>query len=169
MSRGSSSTWAGACRQQCQRNNSCPGQRCPRAHLLLLPLLSMPPTFKTSCSQAQRKGWHLPHGSRQKKAQHIWRDKHTVLQTLPRRAGRFGRARALVLQHAQAECSNTHIHSSWCPGHRRVSYVFLHASEKDYPTASARRPPHTTEILSSSSRCLTAQLSSSPSCSNRHH
>lgn len=113
MSQGSSSTGASACRQQCQRNDSClcQGDKPAVPTGISVPAFStfMPQRFKTSCSRAQRKGWRLPHGTCHREAQRIPRDKHTVLRTLPRRVVCFGRAGALLLQTAA-------VHTYTAPG-----------------------------------------------------
>lgn len=124
MSQGSSSTGASACRQQCQRNDSClcQGDKPAVPTGISVPAFStfMPQRFKTSCSRAQRKGWRLPHGTCHREAQRIPRDKHTVLRTLPRRVVCFGRAGALLLQRAA-------VHTYTAPGapDTEESHIFL--------------------------------------------
>lgn len=168
MSQGSSSTGASACRQQCQRNYSCPcqGDKPAVPTGISVPAFStfMPQRFKTSCSRAQRKGWCLPRGTWQREAQRIPRDKHTVLRMLPRRAGCFGRAGALLLQRAAV---HTHTapgapdteesHFPGMPQKRTIQQQVL----GDFPTRPKSCPAAAAAWL--------RQLRSSSSCSSTHH
>lgn len=121
MSQGSSSTGASACRQQCQRNDSCLCQGDKPA----VPTGVSVPAFSTFMPQVQNKlfpspeeglapaPWYLPEGST------------AYPPGQAHRAANASQKGCMFWQgwcSALADSSSTHIHSSRCPRHRRVSY-----------------------------------------------